>query len=386
MNAETKLARAKTRLIFDQPFFGTLAFGTDFIRDDDQPTMCTNAQWIKWNAGFVEANSDTDNMFVIAHEVLHIGLHHCGQTTIDGKKADPQLQNMAMDYVINAILLEAGGVMTMPEGGLYDPKYSGMTWQEVYRILDQADEDQRPQPQPWGGDIGMPKDGDGNDAGTEQMRQMEAEINSRLTQAADVAKSKGKLPGAIAEIVTRLRKPKVRFEDVLLRFMFGDQPDDYSYRKPNKHAWHEQGLYLPTLENDGVGHIALLFDCSGSMSTPELEQGFSEVKNLIEEFTPKSVTVVQFDGQVQKVDTFFDGDFVERIDFTGRGGTRVEPAFKYLDREDVQHDQIIVFTDMGIHDYPDIAPDVPVLWVSTVDEGRYTKPPFGEITHIEVAA
>jgi len=122
------------------------------------------------------------------------------------------------------------------------------------------------------------------------------------------------------------------------------------------------------------------------MSTPELEQGFSEVKNLIEEFSPKSVTVVQFDGQVQKVDTFFDGDFVERIDFTGRGGTRVEPAFKYLDREDVQHDQIIVFTDMGIHDYPDIAPDVPVLWVSTVDEGRYTKPPFGEITHIEVAA
>ena len=96
------------------------------------------------------------------------------------------------------------------------------------------------------------------------------------------------------------------------------------------------------------------------------------------------MTVVQFDGEVQKVDTFHDGDFIDKIEFTGRGGTSVEPAFKYLDRADVPHDQIIVFTDMGIHDYPDIHPDVPVLWVSTTS--RFVAPPFGETTVIEVGA
>ena len=171
-------------------------------------------------------------------------------------------------------------------------------------------------------------------------------------------------------MVERLRKPKVNFADVLLRFIGGEQPDDYSYRKPNKHAWHEQGVYLPTLQNDGVGDIAMLFDCSGSMSTPELEQGLSEVKALVEDFAPRSVTVVQFDSNVQKVDTFENGDFVSKIEFTGRGGTRVEPAFNYLDRGGIARDQIIVFTDMGIHDFPDIAPDVPVLWVSTVSDIR----------------
>ena len=98
------------------------------------------------------------------------------------------------------------------------------------------------------------------------------------------------------------------------------------------------------------------------------------------------MTVVQFDSNVQKVDTFENGDFVSKIEFTGRGGTRVEPAFKYLDREGIAHDQIIVFTDMGIHDFPDIAPDVPVLWVSTVSDIRASEPPFGEVTYIEAAA
>ena len=292
---------------------------------------------------------------------------------------------MATDFVINGSLIEAN-VGRMPKGGLFDPKYSGWTWAEVYRDLERQCEGERPQPQSWGGDISAPKDADGNDASPEQIKQITAEINGRLLQAASAAKAVGKLPGDIAEVVERLRKPKVNFADVLLRFIGGEQPDDYSYRKPNKHAWHEQGVYLPTLQNDGVGDIAMLFDCSGSMSTPELEQGLSEVKALVEDFAPRSVTVVQFDSNVQKVDTFENGDFVSKIEFTGRGGTRVEPAFKYLDREGIAHDQIIVFTDMGIHDFPDIAPDVPVLWVSTVSDIRASEPPFGEVTYIEAAA
>ena len=387
MNTETKVARAKTRMIWDQPFYGCFAMNTPFIRDDQQPTMCTNAQWIKWNGDFVDGNNDHEYVFTIAHEISHIALLHCLIKTIDGQPVDKELLNMATDFVINGQLIEAE-VGRMPEGGLHDPKYSGWTWKEVYRDLEQQSETERPKPQTWGGDISAPKDADGNDAGPEQIKQMSAEIDGRLMQAASAAKAVGKLPGAIAQVVEKLRRPKVDYTDVLRRFMGGDQPDDYTFRKPNKHAWHEQGVYLPTLQNDGVGDIAMLFDCSGSMSTPELEQGFAEVKSLVEDFAPRSVTVVQFDSKVQKVDTFENGDFVSKIEFTGRGGTRVEPAFKHLDREDIAYDQIIVFSDMGISDYPDIVPDVPVLWVSTTSRASAlaSEPPFGEITYIEEAA
>ena len=385
MDATTKVARAKTQLVYNQVFFGVFALDTPFIQDDDQPTMCTNGQWIKWNSKAVLRWSDSERQFVICHEIMHIALDHCVEIKeIDGEPADLKLVNIAMDYVINAQLIEAG--MIMPEGGLYDPQYRGMGWLQVYRLLKKMSPPDRPQPQPWGGEVGTPKDGQGNTLTGEAAKQHTNDINVRITKAVQTAEARGvgKLPAGIEEAVSKLRQTKVRFEDVLLRFIGGDQPDDYTFRKPNKHAWHEQGLYLPTVENDGVGNIAMLFDCSRSMSTPELEQGFSEVKSLVEDFCPRSVTVVQFDSEVQKVDTFDDGDFIDKIEFTGRGGTRVEPAFKYLDRADVPHDQIIVFTDMGIHDYPDIHPDVPVLWVSTTS--RFVAPPFGETTVIEVGA
>lgn len=387
MDVDTKVARAKTRMIFAQPFYGCFAMNTPFVRDDEQPTMCTNAQWIKWNGDFVDGNDDHENIFTIAHEISHIALLHCLIKTIGGQPVDQQLLNIATDFVINGQLIDAG-VGRMPEGGLYDPKYTGWTWEEVYRDIEKQSEGERPTPQPWGGDISAPEDANGNPATPEQVKQIAADINGRLLQAASAAKAAGNLPASIAQVVEKIRRPKVDYADVLRRFMGGEQPDDYTFRKPNKHAWHEQGVYLPTLQNDGIGHIAMLFDCSGSMSTPELEQGLAEVKSLVEEFMPSSVTVVQFDSIVQKVDTFENGDFVNKIDFTGRGGTKVEPAFKYLEREGIQHDQIIVFSDMGIGDYPDIVPDVPVLWVSTSgrDSMCTTTPPFGEITYIEEAA
>ena len=129
----------------------------------------------------------------------------------------------------------------------------------------------------------------------------------------------------------------------------------------------------------------MLFDCSGQC--PRLsEQGLSEVKALVEDFAPRSVTVVQFDSNVQKVDTFENGDFVSKIEFTGRGGIMRRASVQIPRPRGYCHDQIIVFTDMGIHDFPDIAPDVPVLWVSTVSDIRASEPPFGEVTYIEAAA
>ena len=383
MDAQTAMARCKTQLVFNQPFFGVFALDTPFIGDDTIPTMCTNGEYIKWNPDKLMEWDEAERQFVVCHEIMHIALHHCVEISdIDGEPVDHKLLNVSMDYVINAQLIDAG--MRMPKGGLFDAKYRGMTWLQVYRILKKEQPD-HPE-QPWGGDVGVPQDGDGKPLQGEAEKQHAAEIDIKVSKAAQAAEARGvgDLPAGIKEIVQKLRETKVNFEDVLLRFMCGDNPDDYTFTRPNKKAWYQGGLLLPTISNDGIGDIAILFDSSGSMQTSELEQGFSEIKSLVEEYTPRSVTVVQFDADVQKVDTFEDGEFIDKIEFTGRGGTRVEPAFKYLDQAGIDHDQIIVFSDMGIFDYPDIHPEAPTLWVST--SSRFSPPPFGEVTVIEVGA
>ena len=128
MDANTKISRAKTRLLLDQPFWGTFTMGTPFYADDKVDTACTNGQHIKWNPSFVDTLEPANTIFLVAHEIGHIVFQHCNPIKeIDGKPVDPEVHNMALDYVLNAILID-GNVGEMPEGGLYEPRYHGWPW------------------------------------------------------------------------------------------------------------------------------------------------------------------------------------------------------------------------------------------------------------------
>lgn len=383
MDAETKIARAKTRLVLDHPFWGSLVLGTTFHKDDI-PTMCTNGQWIKWSADFVDKCSDKNVVFTVAHEISHIFLKHCDPIKeIDGKPVNAEVQNMAMDYVINPILID-GNVGEMPEGGLYDPKYHGWSWLKVYRELMQMDESERPQPQPWGGNVGSPEDDNGNEMQGSELEQFNATIDQRVFLAATGAQSAGKLPSAIAELVERMRRSKVDWRDVFNRFIGGDQPDDYTFRKPNKKVWYSQGIYTPSIDKIGVGDVVVAVDTSGSVSTAELQQFLGELNNITDDHKPRSVTVITCDADIKSVVRYEQGDIIDTIECNGRGGTRVEPVFRYIRENELPVDNMVYLTDMGIWDFPDNTPDYPVLWVST--DPQCSDAPFGETTRIEVAA
>ena len=384
MDAQTKIARAKTRLVLDQPFWGNLTLGTPFHQDDSIPTMCTNGKYVKWGEAFVDKCTDKNVMFTIAHEIGHIMFEHCTPIDeIDGKPVNAEVQNMAMDYVINPILID-GNVGEMPEGGLYDPKYHGWSWLKVYRELMQMDESERPQPQPWGGNVGSPEDDNGNEMQGSELEQFNATIDQRVFLAATGAQSAGKLPSAIAELVERMRRSKVDWRDVFNRFIGGDQPDDYTFRKPNKKVWYSQGIYTPSIDKIGVGDVVVAVDTSGSVSTAELQQFLGELNNITDDHKPRSVTVITCDADIKSVVRYEQGDIIDTIECNGRGGTRVEPVFKYIRENDLPVDNMVYLTDMGIWDFPDNTPDYPVLWVST--DPQCSDAPFGETTRIEVAA
>jgi hypothetical protein len=44
-----KLAKAKTNLVLQHPFVGTLAMNMPFILTEDVPTAATNGKWVKFN-------------------------------------------------------------------------------------------------------------------------------------------------------------------------------------------------------------------------------------------------------------------------------------------------------------------------------------------------
>ena len=146
MNAERKLKKAKISLMRSNKFAlwqGIFMLGTTTVRDDI-PTACTDGWNEMYGRAFIEALTEKQLAFVVAHEGLHKALR---QLTTWRKlyEEDPELANMAMDYVINLILKDIdpyGEVIEMPmrDGkvlGLLDEKYRGMNTKQVFDILKQ---------------------------------------------------------------------------------------------------------------------------------------------------------------------------------------------------------------------------------------------------------
>ena len=123
-----KLTRARTRLVLDQPFFGTLSLRLKLVPGLSL-TMATDGSQIVYNPAFVGQLKPAELEGTLAHEVLHCALaHHCRR----GDR-DPRIWNEAADLAINPILIKNG--FTLPTGALIDPTFTNLSAEEIYARL-----------------------------------------------------------------------------------------------------------------------------------------------------------------------------------------------------------------------------------------------------------
>ena len=377
-NADLKMGQAKMTLLIHHPFFGSIAGGLNFVETDNVKTMATDGRSIFWNRAFVDSLDKDHVMGVIAHEVMHVALKHM----LRMEKRNHKKWNICTDIAINDILIDSG--FSIPEQGLFSTskpewnKFKGWAAEKIYADL--PDDDVPEDGPAWGEVIPMQGE-DGGEMSEAEAQQAEADIDIKVIMAADAAKSCGKLPSSIDEIVQVMRRPQVDWRDVLNRFIGGDQPDDYTWRRPQKNAWFNQGVYLPSVDRMGAGDIIILGDSSRSVSDEEWFHFLGEINNISEDHKPNSITVITFDTKVQTVKRYEQGEIIEKVGLGGRGGTRVTPAFDYVEEHQLPCDNMVVLTDLEISDFPD-KPDYPVLWVST-DIGS-DKAPWGEVAILKM--
>ena len=177
----TRLSKAKTTVMLEHPFWGSLIMNMPFHLDENIPTACTNGQWIKFNPHFLADKTDENIKWILAHEIAHPMFDHC---TRRGDR-DPYKWNEAGDYVINQVL-EDEKIGVKPSGVLFDPdlykKGDGIT-DRIYNLLPDTPEDE----QGFGGE-GQPMD-DVQDGGLSQaeIAEQEAIWKVKVAQAAQAA-------------------------------------------------------------------------------------------------------------------------------------------------------------------------------------------------------
>lgn len=365
-----RISKAKTALILEHPFIGSVALNMPMSIDNSVPTAATNGKRVLFNEEFCNGLSDEELKFLVAHECMHPMLEH----NFRRGERDTYKWNQAADYVINKLLTDEG-IGKMPEQGLLDDniyKQGGGTSDGIFNLLPDTPEDGQ-----GNGGQGQPldscEDGQGSPA---EVSQQQAEWKVKVAQAAQSAKMMGKMSAGLERLVEEILKPKVDWRDVLQRFVVKCRSDQRSWARPNR-RFLSQGLYLPSVSGESLGEIAFAVDCSGSIGQDEINQFASEITTVWQDQKPTKVHVIYFDSEVSHYDEFGQDD-EPVVKPHGGGGTAFSPVFRYMADKGIEPVACIFLTDLCCDDFGD-APDYPVLWVSTHDD----KAPFGEVVMME---
>jgi predicted metal-dependent peptidase len=328
--ANSDAQRARSWFMSSYPLLGSLASSFEIIED---PDICQQMDisvaavhpqmkeiYINPAAGLTE----DECKFVIAHELLHVGLRH--DTRRHGR--DPYLWNVACDYVINSWLVEMQLGDMPPIGALYDPTLKGESAESVYYIITTDLRKIRKLSTLKGtgkSDILEPAVSSwwAQNEGTD----LDSFYRRSLMQGLEYhsAQGRGLLPAGLIEEVKALAHPPLPWDVELAQWFdghFSPLEKVRSYAKPSRRQSGSPDIqrpkYIPLWGAEENRTFGILLDTSGSI----YDQGYVSP-------SPE--------------------ELMERVNIMGRDGTLLQPGINLLEKaEDFPKEgPILIITDGG---------------------------------------
>lgn len=379
------LTIARVSLLIKEPFFGVLAMNLELIEVDKKTaermtTAAVDGRRLWYNPEFIKTLTPDELKFLVGHEVLHCVYNHL-QRRFD---RDPKIYNMAADYIINAVLKEAG--FSLPKIVLYEEKYLNWITEDVYDDL--IDKNVKPKEtfDHHPGDPGYPGDdgdGDGECDGEggmseEERRKLEDDWKDNIIQAAQAA---GDVPLGIQRLIRELTEPKMDWKQMLQMHLQSCVRTDYTWMRPNKRTFGT-GITLPSMDMDDMVEVCIAIDTSGSVSQEMLQDFLSEVKGVMDAFSGFKIHIACFDTEVHNPATFETEDDLMSYELGGGGGTDFMAWWRYAEEQpwigDVR--KCLFFTDG--YPFGDWGIDnlVDTLWII---HGSQNEGPFGHTVFYE---
>lgn len=389
----TKLTAARTRLIMERPFLGTLVMHLPLKPGGDWCTTTgTDAQAFYFNPAFIENLSLAQTQFVLAHEAMHCAMGHIHRRNHRVKRR----WDVACDHAVNLILIEEG-LKPPLHGILADQNYMTLSAEEIYPLIPEdtpeesfdqhmfdtdneqgasPDESER-QDNPDAGEPGgrglegqsdtEEKEGSGsqaaqkpNELSLSEREELAEQWKNRLTAAAQAARQAGKLSQSMMRWVDGLLAPSLPWRALLARFFAINQRDDYSWRRPSR---REGDALLPRLSSEGIEVVAAI-DTSGSISDDELREFVTELDALKGQVRAR-VTLLACDNRIADNAPweFEPWDTMQLpAEIEGGGGTDFRPVFDWVEHENRNPNMLVYFTDAE-GDFPKTPPNYPVIWL-----------------------
>ena len=393
--AREKLITARIGLLLKAPFFGNLATRMQLVNGDDWlPTAATDGRRFYYNSEFVNKMPLKQVEFLVGHEVLHAVYDHMGRR---GSR-DPKIWNIADDFCVNADLIEqrVGEKITVC-GVLYDPKYKGMSAEEVYEDLmqnaDKINMDQLAQQlldehldgEGEGEGDGNDKDGKGRPKlSEEEKRAIRDEIKEAVLNAAQ-AVGAGNLPSGVKRLVKDLTQPQIGWKELLEQQIQSTIKNDYTFARPGRKSWHMDAI-LPGMKPGETIDVCVAIDQSGSISAHDSKCFLSEIKGIMDSYDEYNIRVWCFDTDIYADAQFNSDNMADIMEYQpqGGGGTDFMANWEYMKEHGIEPKKFIMFTDgmpcgeWGDENYCD------TVWI--IKGNPNCEPPWGIWAHYEEEA
>jgi predicted metal-dependent peptidase len=402
MRQATVFDKAKATIVLDHPFFGSILLKYPILPNESIKTLAvTNRGRIYYNPKFVEALTVQQVVWALCHEAMHVVGQHAQR--LHNRKH--RKWNFATDAWINDTL-DAAKIGERIPNTVDIPGSKDRTSDEIYNGLPD-DPPGGKKGQPGSGDCGggsgddpSKGSGEGDDSDGPQwmdgdpfaddimeegpaltdseMKEMEAEAKVAVAQAAQAAKTRGKMPGALQKFVDQFIESRVPWHDKLERYMVGFAKADYSWTRPNR-RFIGQGIYLPSVGNvPRMGTVVIQKDISGSVSQKESQHFDGHTLRIVQDCHPEKIYILYTDSRVAKVDEFGPDDEVTTGYWSG-GGTDMTAGIRWCEENGIEPDVFITLTD-GYTPFPEHT-DFPTVWVIS---NKDIVAPTGETIHFEM--
>ena len=393
-----RILMARMNILANNGFFGLLLMHMKFALDDSIGTAATDGEKIYFDPDFLDDLSDSELIFILEQEIMHIVLQHTFRT---GDRNN-RLFNVACDIVVNSNILYSAGMnrhsITLAKYGEsmhVAPDGSegyGHTAEEVYDMFAAANTQWKDGKDGSGGSVvsGQTSDSFSDDHskwGKSRENGLETVWKARIKDAYEAVKSRGKgcsgIPAGVERELKDLFDPKTDWR-VLLNDFVQEEVVDYSFAPPDR-RFSESPFFLPDFNETEtvVKNVLFMIDTSGSMTDEEITQAYSEIKGAIDQFGGRlEGRLGFFDAAVVPPEPFADESEFMVIRPSGGGGTSFRAVFDYIRSEmaDVEIASLIIMTD-GYARFPDESASmgIPVLWMINND---IITPPWGRVARI----
>jgi predicted metal-dependent peptidase len=381
------LVTARVGMLLRASFFGNLATRLKLINADEWcATAATDGRNFYYNTRFIKMLRPKEVEFLFGHEVLHVVYDHFGRR---GER-DPMLSNVAADYCVNADLKKHRvGEFITSVPCLYESKYEGMSYEEVYddlyknaekididKLIEKLLDDHMDGDEDGDGDSRDGKGGTKRPKLTaEEKAAIRDEIKEAMLSAAQTCDA-GNLPAGVKRIIQDLTEPKMNWRELIRQQIESTVKSDFTWLRTSRKGW-DMDAVMPGMKTQEAIDICVMIDMSGSISERQGRDFISEVKGIMETFEDYRIHIGCFDTEVYNMQMYTADNLEDIADYklAGGGGTDFDCFFDYFKKEEIEPKKLVVFTDgypggsWGDPNYCD------TVWIIHGDKNP--DPPFG---------